>query len=419
MNQQILDYINQSRQTGATDEQIQQALSASGWSEQDIQAAMDSGIVSNNLTSSTTASVEDQQAFINRWSWGGFGLGWLYFMASRMYKTGFLYLLGLFIPILNIYLSIKSGFRGRKMTWESGKWADFGAYQKRQKLLDTIAIILIVISIITSAGYYAYSTFFNKSKEQTNNVILSESPKPSLSAQISAAHQSLNKLNEAAAKKDTETYKLYLTRSSIELFSTPDTRLQTITINYTKEYPEGNNVVIVGSYTDEEGNQVNGEFVFVNEGGLWKWDMSASFERDAKKLDDAISANTGGKIAIESLDITPNSFSSFAQPINLKITVKNTGQKLLTVFGYKISFVGRSVTKLVSSDLINLRPNSTFILTEDYFNKLLNRPDACKFIPIKAGTYQIKVQVSLGDPNGPYLDEKTASFTLTQDCKSN
>lgn len=40
INQKLTDYINQSRKTGMTDEQIRQALSASGWSEQDIQAAM-------------------------------------------------------------------------------------------------------------------------------------------------------------------------------------------------------------------------------------------------------------------------------------------------------------------------------------------------------------------------------------------
>lgn len=176
-NQQLVGYINQSRQTGATDEQIRQALSTSGWSEQDIQAAMNSGgsEAPNSPVVSGINPEGDQQPFINKWSWGGFLLYVVYFLGSRNYKRAFLYFLGLLVPILDIYLWIKAGLRGRKLVWESGKWPDFKSYYRRQKLLDKIGLILTLAVILIFIVSFALGKLGNSDKNtQSNNPVISQ-----------------------------------------------------------------------------------------------------------------------------------------------------------------------------------------------------------------------------------------------------
>lgn len=106
--------------------------------------------------------------FINRWSWGGFFLYFFYFLGGRLYAKAFLYLLGTAVPILNIWLWIKSGLRGRKMVWESGKWNDFEEYKKRQKLLDKIGIWLFAASILLLLAYGVFAAI--SIKNALNNV---------------------------------------------------------------------------------------------------------------------------------------------------------------------------------------------------------------------------------------------------------
>jgi hypothetical protein len=115
-----------------------------------------SAVFGNQQPASVAAvSSAPDDEFIRKWSWGGFFLFIVYLFASRLYKKAVLYLLGTAVPILDIVLWIKTGLRGRKMTWESGKWTDFEAYKKRQKLLDKIGIILFTISILATIVFVA------------------------------------------------------------------------------------------------------------------------------------------------------------------------------------------------------------------------------------------------------------------------
>lgn len=130
-----------------TDDAIRQELLNAGWNPNDVNQAlgMNSDLQSIGSEPTRTASNEE---FIQKWSWGGFFLIWIYFLANSMYKKAFLYFIGYFIPLFNIYLAIKSGLRGRKMVWESGQWSDFESYKKRQSILDKIGIGLVLLSFL-------------------------------------------------------------------------------------------------------------------------------------------------------------------------------------------------------------------------------------------------------------------------------
>jgi len=174
INQQLLDFIKQQLQSGLTKEVIYKQLLDNGWTLQDVEEGFNALTTSPSVvppvftppttTSSPVSNIQTEQTFISQWSWGGFLLSFFYFLGSRNYSRAFLYFLGWCVPILNIWLWIKGGLRGRKLVWESGKWTDFDPYQKRQKLLDKIGIwcffvfTLVFIALIASAVLYTENT---------------------------------------------------------------------------------------------------------------------------------------------------------------------------------------------------------------------------------------------------------------------
>lgn len=93
--------------------------------------------VSKNLT-------PEQTAFIGRGSFGAFSLGIFYFLACGLMMDALLSL----IPFVNLYIWIRGIISGRKMSWEKASWTDFATYQKRQKLLDKIGIVVLIVSFI-------------------------------------------------------------------------------------------------------------------------------------------------------------------------------------------------------------------------------------------------------------------------------
>ncbi len=149
-NQQLADYVKQCRQAGMPDNQIKEALLKTGWSEQDVNEALSLKGVGAGLAVPAPGGADspDEQAYIHKWSWGGFVFPWVYYLANRLVLKGLLYLLGAMVPGLNIVLQIITGIKGRKVVWESGKWTDLESYKKRQKLIDVIGIVILVIAVI-------------------------------------------------------------------------------------------------------------------------------------------------------------------------------------------------------------------------------------------------------------------------------
>ncbi len=83
-NQQLVEYIKQSRQQGLNDNQIRQSLLSAGWAEHDIQAAL---ALTSIQTPVNNEPAIDQDQFSKKWSWGAFFLpSWIYLLASRQIK---------------------------------------------------------------------------------------------------------------------------------------------------------------------------------------------------------------------------------------------------------------------------------------------------------------------------------------------
>ncbi|MEN9649790.1 MAG: hypothetical protein RL094_757 [Candidatus Parcubacteria bacterium] len=105
-------------------------------------------------SSPTPALTPEQAAFVKRFSWAAIFFQPIYFFATHLIVPGIL----MCIPFVNIYFYFKGVFRGRKMSWETGEWKDFAQFEKRQRLLDKIALIfvgiwlLLMVTFVATAG---------------------------------------------------------------------------------------------------------------------------------------------------------------------------------------------------------------------------------------------------------------------------
>lgn len=87
---------------------------------------------------------EEQQKFINSFSWGGLLLG--PFWCPLFTRVSKIHMLLAFIPIVCTIDAFYLGFNERKLSWEN--WQDkqdFQGFYKRHKTLDKTIVILWIV----------------------------------------------------------------------------------------------------------------------------------------------------------------------------------------------------------------------------------------------------------------------------------
>lgn len=153
-------------------------------------AAVASPVFGNQATAAAAVSPdqlsEEQTRYINKWSWSAFFFAWLYYLVNGLFKKGILYFLGMFVPGLNLFLIIKSGLKGRAMAWQEGSWADFSAFQKRQKMFAKVMFGLVgALAVVSAASAMVGVLSKNKLPEQPVSGVAS-STEPSASTSTAA-----------------------------------------------------------------------------------------------------------------------------------------------------------------------------------------------------------------------------------------
>ena len=76
-------------------------------------------------------------AEITGWSWGGFGLGWIWGVCHNVWMALFQFVGPLALPIA-IYL----GFKGRELAWQHKAWPSVEAFQAAQKKWDFWGLVV-------------------------------------------------------------------------------------------------------------------------------------------------------------------------------------------------------------------------------------------------------------------------------------
>jgi uncharacterized protein YpmB len=221
-------------------------------------------VINNPIYENSTVAVpapqninNDQEKFINRWSFGAFSLSIIYFFASGLIKQG----LFMFIPFYNIYIWIKGIVKGRKMSWEKGEWKDFETFKKRQKMLDRIGIVLVIIFVV----FFALILFFVSS---------------SLSAPTKTANNFMDDLaaGQVQSAYDLTSSKLHSSASADEFRqlmsdeSSGLSQIQSYGFNYrSAENKDGiSEAVMSGSLTLKDGRTTPLEVDLAKENGVWK-----------------------------------------------------------------------------------------------------------------------------------------------------
>ncbi len=122
-------------------------------------------------TTKTEEKLEHQSAKIGGWSWGAFGLGWIY-LSSMKYRWWWVFLILMFITngiskntdvtvswmgtIIQLIIMIVFGIEGRKIAYENRKWENREHFLKVQKIWDIWGIVFtILIFIIYFIGLMA------------------------------------------------------------------------------------------------------------------------------------------------------------------------------------------------------------------------------------------------------------------------
>lgn len=147
----------------------------------------------------------EQQKYVNSWSFGAFGLGIFYCLANGLLFDAFLML----VPIVNIINFFRMIIKGRQLAWEKSAWLSFEHYQKRQRLLDRLAVIWVILTLVLSLGtigIVVYSTqgpanaateiFTELSAGQANRVYQEASPEFRRSVDVTTFQKTVATLPE-------------------------------------------------------------------------------------------------------------------------------------------------------------------------------------------------------------------------------
>ena len=52
------------------------------------------------------------------------------------------------IPFLGFIVNLILGFKGRRWSWERGKWPDFESFKKSQRRWDIVGVIIFLVAIL-------------------------------------------------------------------------------------------------------------------------------------------------------------------------------------------------------------------------------------------------------------------------------
>ena len=257
----------------------------------------------------------------------------VYFLGSRNYKRAFLYFLGAAVPILDIYLWIKAGLRGRRLVWESGKWQDFESYRKRQKLLDKVGLVILLVSVLIWLAVFAFG-YFNGVKTSDQAQIPSANTEANSSQDIDRVRIILEDIRQGYI---TDNKALVIKHSSVETASLlsndkkRDHPASSFTVN--SVFESGANVVANVTIVSD-GETTTQELVFIKENNDWKFDISATFEREMSQAVNQAEAKKGTgdpsglpDLVVVSTTVFPNRPIVNNKEVEITVTIKNAGTK--------------------------------------------------------------------------------------------
>lgn len=91
----------------------------------------------------------EQKEYLDKWSWGAFGLTFVWLIFSKLGWFALLYITVPYIPIIGPIIGITAviyfAIKGRRRSWTTGKWDSFSQFKERQRKLDKAGKIFLVV----------------------------------------------------------------------------------------------------------------------------------------------------------------------------------------------------------------------------------------------------------------------------------
>lgn len=151
---ELLKYIQDQRAAGATDDQLRQALSTQGWFSEDINTALVSSGPSQAAAAQPYNYPVGESAVppTKGWSWGAFGLTWIWGIRFKVWLA-FL----TFIPGLSLVWTFVLGFKGREWAWKNKGMAVDEELAASLKRWDKWGFILLIVSFLATGIIYFFA----------------------------------------------------------------------------------------------------------------------------------------------------------------------------------------------------------------------------------------------------------------------
>ncbi len=82
-------------------------------------------------------------AEINHWSWGAFGMNWIWGIVHHVWIS-----LLVFIPFVNFFVVIYLGFAGNKLAWQADKWESVEKFLESERKWKPWGIFFFIFGVL-------------------------------------------------------------------------------------------------------------------------------------------------------------------------------------------------------------------------------------------------------------------------------
>ncbi len=106
---------------------------------------------------------------IKGWSWGAFGLNWIWGISHGLWIS-----LLCFIPLVNIVFIFFLGAKGRAWAWKKEKWESVASFKKYEKPWNVLGVIFFIISMLGLILSIALSGLSSYDQNYTSSEVTEE-----------------------------------------------------------------------------------------------------------------------------------------------------------------------------------------------------------------------------------------------------
>lgn len=125
-----------------------------------IHCGKPSQIVAEDSYEDDAIKTSSEKKPYDRWSWGAFGLGWIYFCGMKYKYWGWLFILGIITNgllkdenagvasiggVVWLIAIIVFGIKGRRIAWKSKEWKSEKEFISAQRVWDIWGIIIFIV----------------------------------------------------------------------------------------------------------------------------------------------------------------------------------------------------------------------------------------------------------------------------------